>query len=191
MRKLIVATSNPGKLREMETYLQGLDWKLALKPSELEIEETGNTFMANAILKASSVAKEMGEWAISDDSGLMVDALDGAPGIYSARYGNCQSDQERNEKLLKELADNPNRKAQFVCAVALANPKGEIVLKTEGVCEGEILTKPLGDRGFGYDPLFYVPEIKQTFAQSKPETKNKISHRAKAFQALLPKLKNL
>jgi XTP/dITP diphosphohydrolase len=191
MSKLIVATSNPGKLQEMEAYLQGLNWELALKPKELEVEETGATFMENAILKASCVAKTMGEWAIADDSGLMVAALNGAPGIYSARYGNCGSDAERNLKLLAELGDNPNRQAQFVCAVAIADPQGTIALKTEGICPGEILTKPTGNGGFGYDPIFYVPQLGQTFAQMKPEIKNKISHRGKAFQALLPQLKNL
>jgi XTP/dITP diphosphohydrolase len=191
MAKLIVATSNPGKLREMQGYLQGLTWELALKPRELEIEETGASFMENAILKASSVAKAMGEWAIADDSGLMVDALNGAPGIYSARYGNCHSDGERNLKLLTELGDNPHRQAQFVCAVAIADPQGTIALKTEGICFGEILTKAVGKGGFGYDPIFYVPEVKQTFAEMKPEIKNEISHRGKAFKALLPQLKNL
>jgi XTP/dITP diphosphohydrolase len=191
MTKLIVATSNPGKLREMETYLQGLNWQLALKPKELEVEETGETFMENAILKASGVAKTMGEWAIADDSGLMVEALNGAPGIYSARYGNCDSDGERNLKLLGELGDNPHRQAQFVCAIAIAHPHGTIALKTEGICRGEILTKPIGNGGFGYDPIFYVPEVGQTFAEMRPEIKNKISHRGKAFQALLPQLKKL
>lgn len=185
MSKLIVATSNLGKLREIEAYLQGLNWELALKPKELEIEETGTTFMENAILKASGVAKAMNEWAIADDSGLMVDALNGAPGIYSARYGNCHSDEERNQKLLTELGDNPNRKAKFVCAVAIACPDGTIAQKAEGICEGEILTKPSGNNGFGYDPIFYVSEVRQTFADMKPEIKHEISHRGKAFKILL------
>ena len=189
MTKLIIATSNPGKLREMEAYLPGLGWELALKPPELEIEETGDSFMNNAILKASTAAKALGEWAIADDSGLMVDALNGAPGIYSARYG--KTDSERISRLLSALGDNHNRHARFVCAVAISRPDGSIVLATEGVCEGEILRKPLGNRGFGYDPIFYVPQVKQTFAQMEPEVKRQLSHRGKAFATLLPQLKNL
>ena len=189
MKKLIVATGNPGKLKEMQEYLVGLDWQLELKPKELEIEETGTTFKENAALKASSVAKEMGEWAIADDSGLAVDALDGAPGLYSARYGN--TDQERINRLLRELGDNDNRQAQFICAIAIARPDGSIALQTEGICPGEILYSPQGNGGFGYDPIFYVPSQQKTFAQMSPEVKNKISHRGRAFEALLPQLPSI
>ncbi|MEC4986687.1 MAG: RdgB/HAM1 family non-canonical purine NTP pyrophosphatase [Oscillatoria sp. PMC 1068.18] len=186
MKKLIVATGNPGKLREMQEYLQNLPIELQLKPEELEIAETGANFLANAVLKASQIAKAIGEWAIADDSGLEVEALNGAPGIYSARYG--QTDQDRIKRLLNELGEANNRQAQFVCAIAVARPDGEIVLETEGICRGEILHTPRGESGFGYDPIFYVPEQKMTFAQMLPEVKNKISHRGKAFEALLPKL---
>ena len=185
-RKLIVATSNPGKLREMQKYLVNLDWELELKPNELEIEETGDTFMANACLKASQVAKLMEEWAIADDSGLEVKALDGAPGIYSARYG--RTDQDRIARLLRELGDTDNRQAQFVCAIAIARKDGSIALQTEGICQGEILKSPIGTDGFGYDPIFYVPQQQQTFAQMKPEVKQKLSHRGKAFELLIPQL---
>ena len=189
LRKLIVATSNPGKLQEMSEYLTGLDWQLELKPQELEIAETGTTFMANARLKASEVAKALGEWAIADDSGLAVDALNGSPGIYSARYG--KTDTERITRLLTALGDNPQRQAQFICAIAIARPDGTIALETEGVCPGEILTETLGEGGFGYDPIFYVPELQQTFAQMTSETKNQVSHRGKAFAQLLPELAKL
>ncbi len=189
MKTLIVATGNPGKLQEMQEYLLGLHWQLQLKPPELEIEETGATFLENAILKASQVAKALGEWAIADDSGLAVDALNGAPGIYSARYGN--SDHERIERLLKALGNNDNRKAQFVCAIALARPDGSIALQTEGICPGEILTTPQGTQGFGYDPIFYVPSYQQTFAQMTSELKRDISHRGQAFATLLPQLQEL
>ena len=189
MKKLIVATSNPGKLKEMQEYLTKSQWELTLKPAELEIEETGITFMENAILKASQVAKALNEWAIADDSGLGVDALNGAPGIYSARYG--KDDRDRIERLLKELGDNNNRKAQFICAIAVARPDGSIALQTEGICHGEILTAPRGDGGFGYDPIFYVPSQQQTFAEMSPETKNRVSHRGLAFARLLPDLKQL
>ncbi|NES86034.1 MAG: RdgB/HAM1 family non-canonical purine NTP pyrophosphatase [Moorea sp. SIO2B7] len=186
MRKLIVATGNPGKLREMQEYLRDLDWKLELKPDDLDIEETGDTFMANACLKASQVAKITGEWAIADDSGLAVDALNGAPGIYSARY--AATAQERIERLLQELGETSMRQAEFICAIAIANPDGSIVLQTQGFCRGEILRNPQGSGGFGYDPIFYVPEQNQTFAQMEPEVKAKLSHRGKAFESLIPRL---
>ncbi len=189
MRKLVVATGNPGKLREMQEYLTDLAWQLELKPADLDIEETGETFMANACLKASEVAKALGEWAIADDSGLAVDALDGAPGIYSARYG--KTDEARISRLLSELGATENRTAKFVCAVAIASPNGAIVLQTEGICPGEILHSPRGDGGFGYDPIFYVPQQQQTFAEMSSETKGKVSHRAIAFEQLLPELREL
>ena len=187
MKPLVVATGNLGKLREMQAYLTDLGWELRLKPAELEIEETGERFSENARLKASQVAIATGEWAIADDSGLEVDALGGAPGVYSARYGN--TDSERIERLLRELGDNQNRQAQFACAVALARPDGSIALEAEGVCRGEILDATRGSGGFGYDPVFYVPEVQQTFAEMTPELKRSLSHRGKAFQALLPRLK--
>ena len=186
MRRLVVATGNPGKLTEMQSYLAGLPWELMLKPAELDIEETGTTFLENAALKASQVAIALGEWAIADDSGLMVDALDGAPGLYSARYGN--SDRDRIDRLLAALGETKNRAAQFVCAIAIAQPDGAIVLQVEGICPGEILKAPRGTGGFGYDPIFYVPEQGMTFAEMPAATKNAISHRGKAFELLLPQL---
>lgn len=189
MRKLIVATGNPGKLGEMQEYLTGLPWQLKLKPADLDIEETGTTFIANARLKASQVAQALGEWAIADDSGLAVDALDGAPGLYSARYG--KTDKERIDRLLKELKDTNNRQAKFICAIAIANPEGKVVLETEGACFGEILTSPRGHGGFGYDPIFYVPSQQQTFAEMSPKIKRNLSHRGVAFARLMPELKQL
>ncbi|EGK87791.1 Nucleoside-triphosphatase rdgB [Microcoleus vaginatus FGP-2] len=166
---LVVATGNPGKLKEMQVYLQDLGWELQLKPEELEIEETGETFIANACLKASEVAKATGQWSIADDSGLMVDALDGQPGIYSARYG--KTDADRISRLLTELGSEQNREAQFVCAIAIARPDGTIALQVEGICRGEILQTPRGTGGFGYDPIFYVPAQQQTFAEMTPDIK--------------------
>ena len=173
----------------MQEYLTGLDWKLQLKPAEIEIEETGTTFRENACLKASQVAKAVGEWAIADDSGLAVDALNGAPGIYSARYG--KTDRVRIERLLTELEREKNRTAKFICAVAIARPDGSIALQTEGICPGEILDSPRGEGGFGYDPIFYVPQIQQTFAEMSPQVKGKVSHRGKAFEQLLPQLEGI
>lgn len=186
---LVVATGNPGKLQEMQAYLTGLDWELQLKPDELEIEETGTTFAANACLKASQIAQATGNYAIADDSGLEVAALNGAPGIYSARYG--KDDSDRISRLLTELGDTTNRQAQFVCAVAISDPTGEIALQELGVCQGEILYHPRGTGGFGYDPVFYVPDYQNTFAQMPKELKHKVSHRGQAFEALLPKLQGL
>ena len=186
---LVVATGNPGKLREMQAYLTDLGWELSLKPDDLEVEETGETFAANACLKASQVAKATGNWAIADDSGLQVDALAGAPGIYSARY--AKTDRERIARLLRELGDQRNRQAQFVCAVAIASPDGAIALQAEGICPGEILITPRGTGGFGYDPIFYVPGLTMTFAEMPPQLKHKISHRAQAFQALIPQLEKM
>lgn len=179
MPKLIVATSNPGKLTEMQAYLSDSTWELSLKPAELDVDETGTTFAANACLKASEVAMAMNSWAIADDSGLQVDALGGAPGIYSARYG--ADDAGRIDRLLRELGDNPDRRGQFVCAVAVARPDGTIAAQAEGICSGEILFSSRGVDGFGYDPIFYVPEKQLTFAEMGKEVKRSISHRGKAF----------
>jgi XTP/dITP diphosphohydrolase len=189
MTLLVVATGNAGKLREMQAYLTDLGWELTLKPEELEVEETGDTFAANACLKASQVALATGNWAIADDSGMLIDALDGAPGVYSARYG--KTDSERIARVLRELKDEPNRQAQFVCAVAIARPDGAIALQSEGVCRGEILQSSRGSGGFGYDPIFYVPEKKLTFAEMTPDLKRSISHRGKAIEALLPQLQKV
>jgi len=189
MTVLVVATGNPGKVKEIEPYLAGLNWELQLKPPNLEMEETGTTFRENAAQKATQVAIATGYWAIADDSGLEVAALDGRPGVYSARYAD--SDEARIAKLLGELGDNPDRRAQFVCAIALAKPDGSIALLTEGICPGEILTAPRGDGGFGYDPIFYVSEKGMTFSEMPLEVKQEISHRGRAFQTLLPQLKAL
>lgn len=189
MPKLIVATGNPGKLHEMQVYLTDPAWELTLKPDALDIEETGTTFLENAGLKASQVAKALGHWSIADDSGLEVAALDGKPGLFSARYG--KTDDDRISRLLRELGKNSNRQAQFVCAIALARPDGTIVLQTQGICPGEILTAPRGSKGFGYDPIFYVPAQGMTFAEMSPDIKHDISHRGRAFAELLPQLKTL
>ncbi|MEB3359999.1 MAG: RdgB/HAM1 family non-canonical purine NTP pyrophosphatase [Synechococcales bacterium] len=189
METLVVATGNPGKVKELQDYLQPLNLTLVLKPQDLEIEETGTTFMENARLKASQVAAALEMWAIADDSGLMVDALGGAPGIYSARYGDTSEDGI--DRVLTELGDTDQRQAQFVCAVAIARPDGTIALESEGICRGEILRTRQGQGGFGYDPIFYVPAENQTFAEMPLETKQAIGHRGQALQALLPALRVL
>ncbi|NJK42088.1 MAG: RdgB/HAM1 family non-canonical purine NTP pyrophosphatase [Acaryochloridaceae cyanobacterium SU_2_1] len=186
---LVVATQNSGKLAEMQNYLEPFSWQLTLMPPDLEIIETGQTFAENALLKASSVARITNKWAIADDSGLEVAALDGAPGIYSARYG--ARDCDRIHRLLTALQDQADRTARFVCVIALARPDGSIACQAEGICAGEILLNPEGEGGFGYDPIFYVPHVQQTFAQLSPTAKQKISHRGIAFANLQPQLEHL
>ncbi|MGB7088195.1 MAG: RdgB/HAM1 family non-canonical purine NTP pyrophosphatase [Phormidesmis sp.] len=189
MTTVVVATGNPGKLSELKDYLQVLNWTLALKPREIEVEETGKTFIENARLKASEVAIATRSWAIADDSGLSVMALGGAPGVYSARYGH--SDADRIDRVLRELGDETDRRAEFVCAIALARPDGTIVLETEGRCPGSILTAGQGAGGFGYDPIFYVQGQDKTFAEMTYAEKERYSHRGIAFDQLMPALQQL
>ncbi len=184
---LVVATTNPGKVREIRAYLP--DWNCLIPPADLLLTETGDTFAANAQMKAIQAAVALDSWAIADDSGLEVESLDGAPGVFSARYG--RTDAERIERLLFELGDERERAARFVCVVAVANPQGEIVAQAEGVCGGEILLAPRGTGGFGYDPIFYVPAQGLTFAQMTPQQKQQVSHRGYAFQSLIPQLQQL
>jgi XTP/dITP diphosphohydrolase len=179
MQELVVSTGNPGKLQEMQAYLAETGWSLTLKPPELDIEETGDTFAANARFKAQHTALATGKWSIADDSGLEVAALNGAPGIYSARY--AATDADRIARILAEMANQPNRQARFVCAVAIARPDGQIADQFEGVCEGEILTAPIGSGGFGYDPIFYVPTVGLSFAEMPAATKKQVSHRGRAM----------
>jgi XTP/dITP diphosphohydrolase len=186
---LIVATQNLGKLKEFQHHLSELSWDLQLMPSDLDVEETGVTFMENACLKASQVAGQMGQWAIADDSGLEVAALNGGPGVYSARYG--QDDGDRIARLLRELGDTIQRSAQFVCAIALARPDGTIVGQAEGVCPGEILYEMQGRGGFGYDPVFYVPSMGLTYAEMSKDQKQVISHRGRAIAQIIPQLQAL
>ena len=196
---LIIASGNAGKVREFSHLLAALDLEIRPQPPGLEVDETGSTFAENARLKASAVAKATGHWALADDSGLCVDALGGAPGVLSARY--AESDLARITRLLAELAatngcTDPelglgNRRAQFVAALAVADPSGAIQLEVEGRCPGEILTSPRGERGFGYDPVFYVPEADQTFAEMAKELKGRIGHRGRAFELLQPQLRAL
>ncbi|NJL20307.1 MAG: RdgB/HAM1 family non-canonical purine NTP pyrophosphatase [Leptolyngbyaceae cyanobacterium SM1_3_5] len=189
MTTLVIATSSAHKLREMQTYLTDTEWELVLKPDSIEVEETGTTFMENAQLKATQVAAATGQWAIGDDSGMAVEALDGAPGLYSARY--APTVKEAIDRVLGEMADQTNRRAKFICALAVADPSGAIVLQAEGVCEGVVLTAPRGTGGFGYDPIFYLPAQQMTFAEMPAERKHQLSHRGLAFAAMLPQLRSL
>lgn len=181
--KFVLASHNAKKLREMEAILGGLDIEVVSLPENApEPEETGTTFEENALIKARSAHAFTGLPAIADDSGLCVDALDGAPGIYSARY--CEgTDAARNAFLLQNMQDKDCRACRFVCAIACMLPNGE-TLTVRGECEGELLRESHGAGGFGYDPLFYVAAHGCTFAELPAETKNRISHRARALQAL-------
>ena len=190
MAVLVLGTGNPGKLREMQQYFDvSSNWTLELKPPEIDVDETGTTFLENACLKASETAIATGKWAIADDSGLAVDALDGAPGIFSARYG--VDDADRISRLLRELGDSTHRSAQFICAIAVANPLGEIVIQEVGRCPGEILREIQGDGGFGYDPVFFVPEAGMTYAQMPDDLKRRLSHRGRAFEVVMPQLEKI
>jgi len=180
--RLLIASTNRGKVAEYEALLAGLDLGVAELGDvaiRLEVPETGSTFEENARLKARAYADASQLWTLADDSGLCVDALGGAPGIYSARYGPDPA--ARIERLLTELSDVPDegRMARFVCVVALAKPDGELYT-FEGVCEGRINRQPRGDNGFGYDPIFLLPEYGQTMAELPMSVKNQISHRARA-----------
>ncbi|NJK34103.1 MAG: RdgB/HAM1 family non-canonical purine NTP pyrophosphatase [Oscillatoriales cyanobacterium SM2_2_1] len=188
-RRLVIASGNRGKVQEFEEYLAAFALTLVPKPEYLDIEETGATFLDNAQLKASQVAVALGEWAIADDSGLVVHALGGKPGVYSARYG--ATDGERIQRLLGELEGQSDRRAEFVCAIAIADPQGHICAQSEGICAGEIIHHPLGEQGFGYDPIFREITSGLTFGQLPPERKSEISHRAKALVQLYPQLMNL
>lgn len=188
MRKLLIATHNAGKVREYRELLAGLPFEVTYLDAEgvtEDVEENGATFAENACLKAETYARLTRLWTWADDSGLEVDALLGAPGVYSARYaGPGASDADRYRKLLDALAGVPwdRRTARFRCTVALATPAG--CLRTaDGVCEGLIAFGPRGENGFGYDPVFYMPELGATMAQLPPDTKNRISHRGRAAQA--------
>ena len=190
MKSLLIATHNKGKLKEIQAIL-GEDVTLktmADYPEVPEVVEDGDTFEANAIKKAVEVAEATGEITLADDSGLEVDALGGAPGVYSARYaGEDATDQKNNDKLLKQLADIPDskRQARFRCVIAVVKPGGEPKTET-AAWEGHIVHEPRGEQGFGYDPLFFSPEHGQTSAELPRETKNRASHRGKALRAARP-----
>jgi XTP/dITP diphosphohydrolase len=192
---LVIASGNAGKVREFAGLLAGLPLQVRPQPPGLEVEETGSTFAENARLKAVAVALATGAWALADDSGLSVDALGGAPGIHSARY--APTDAARIDRLLSDLdralvADPAaGRGARFVAALAVADPSGRPLREVEGPCVGEILAAPRGDGGFGYDPVFLVPELGLSYAEMDRATKARISHRGRAFALLEPQLRQL
>ncbi len=200
MKPLVFATRNRGKLAELRDLLPDIavlsidEAAARIGRAIPDVIEDADTFAGNASKKARAVSAATGLPALADDSGLEVDALDGAPGVYSARYaGEPHDDATNNAKLLRALADVPdaNRTARFRAALALADVGGSLgdrVITADGTCEGTILREPRGTGGFGYDPLFYAPELGQTFAEAGIGTKSELSHRARAMQAIKPQL---
>lgn len=184
--KVILASKNPHKLTELSAILSQHGFEIALESEyglDIDVDETGTTFEENSLLKAEAVMKASGLPVLADDSGLMVDALNGAPGVYSARYGHKSSDGERTEFLLENMKDVPDgkRTAKFVCVITCLWPDGRKIV-ARGECPGVITREVHGENGFGYDPVFYLPELGMTYAELPSEQKNAISHRARALQ---------
>ena len=185
---LVIASGNKGKIAEFKKLLDDFPFDLMTQPVGFEIEETGSTFMENARIKAIAVSQVTGNLSLADDSGLSVESLGGAPGIYSSRYAN--SDEKRIEKLLAELKPFQNRKAKFECALCIASG-GKALIEVSGFCEGLITLSPRGANGFGYDPIFEVSGLGETYAEMDHEKKKHIGHRGNAFKLLMPELKKL
>ena len=189
--KMVLASKNQKKMKEMNEILSGMGVEVCLQSDvgiDIDVEETGTTFEENSLLKARAVMEASGLPAIADDSGLCVDALNGAPGVYSARYGGDGLDDTGRYKLL--LANMPRgaaRTAKFVSVITCCFPGGD-VLTARGECPGTIAFAPMGEGGFGYDPVFFLPKLKKTFAQLAPEEKNAVSHRGRALEAFQAKL---
>lgn len=193
--KVVLASKNPHKLVEIDAITRKLGIELVLQSQlgvDVDVEETGTTFEENSFLKAEAVMKATGLPALADDSGIAVDALDGAPGVYSARYGFDESldDWGRLQLLLKNMEQVPDgaRQAKFVCVITMVTPEGQTV-QARGEIHGEILREPRGENGFGYDPIFYYPPLGMTTAQMAPEQKNQLSHRGNALRVFYEKMK--
>lgn len=194
---IVLASRNKKKTLEVAALLATVGFEVVPVtqfPEVAEVIEDGDTFAANAAKKATEVAVALDQWVIGEDSGLRVDALKGAPGIYSARYaGEDATDDDNNRKLLQELAEVPEDKrgAGYVCSVALSDPKGNVQVVAEGTCRGRILDGARGEGGFGYDPYFLIPEYHCTFGELSALVKRQLSHRARAFHQFLPRLLNV
>ena len=190
MKTIVIATNNKNKVREFKSILDNdnIEFKTLKEIGfDKDIVEDGKSFKENAMIKAMTVARERGHIAISDDSGLCVDALNGAPGIYSARYAGTGDDEDNNALLLKNLKGIENRKSHYVCAICVAYPDGTYITE-EGTVEGLIIDERRGKGGFGYDPYFFIPEFNATFAEVPLEKKNTISHRQRALKKIKERL---
>ena len=192
MMKLVLASKNEKKLKEMNEILSGMGVEVCLQSEvgiDIDVEETGTTFEENSRLKAQAVMEASGLPAIADDSGLCVDALNGAPGVYSARYGGPELDDAgRYRLLLENMRGARSRTAHFTSCIACVFPNGDTI-EAEGICPGTIAFAPQGDGGFGYDPVFFLPELRKTYAQLTPEEKAAVSHRGKALEVFDRKLR--
>ena len=186
MKKLYLASKNQGKIEEYKKLLFDVNCKLFLQPESIEVEENGFTFRENAIKKASEVSKKTSNYAIADDSGICIEALDGKPGIYSSRY--AENDKKRIERVLAELDGKENRGAFFIANICVCSPNGNVILESEGKCFGNITLEPRGKSGFGYDPIFEELSSKLTFAEMNNDLKDLCSHRAKALKKIIPDL---
>lgn len=193
--KVVLASKNPHKLEEISQITRKFDMELVMESDlgvDVDVEETGTTFEENSFLKANAVMKATGLPALADDSGIAVDALNGEPGIYSARYGfdDTLDDWGRLQLLLKNTENVPDgqRQAQFVCVITMVTPEGRVI-QARGEVHGELLREPKGVNGFGYDPIFYYPPLGKTTAELSPEEKNRVSHRANALRVFYEKLK--
>jgi len=190
--KLVLASKNQKKMKEMNEILSGMGVEVCLQSDvgiDIDVEETGTTFEENSMLKAKAVMEASGLPAIADDSGLCVDALNGAPGVYSARYGGEDlSDEGRYRLLLENMRGAGSRAAHFTSAIACVFPNGDVI-EAQGECPGTIAFAPQGDGGFGYDPVFFLPELRKTYAQLTPEEKAAVSHRGKALAVFEVKLR--
>lgn len=197
MFDLVLGTNNAKKLVELRLMLPAEHYSLhslSEIPESIEVAETGTTFSENAALKATEQAKHLGRWVLAEDSGLAVDALGGAPGVYSARYaGEPCDDDANNAKLLAELSGVPmeKRTAQYHCFACLSDPDGNVRITADGICAGVIRTEASGSGGFGYDPLFEIPEYHKTFAELDLTVKRALSHRSRALRLFLPQLRRL
>ena len=180
---IVLATSNEHKVKEMNFIVKDSGINFILPPKGFDPEENGLTFEENSLIKAKSAWEISHTWILADDSGLCIEALNGAPGRYSARY--AETPQKRIDRVLKELERCENRKAEFNCAMTLINPKGEVEFAYKGVCKGSIVTKQRGINGFGYDPIFLLKNSDKTMAELSENEKNKLSHRAKALEKVL------
>lgn len=182
---IVIASNNKNKIREFKKIFENTNFNvlsIAEVGIDLDVEETGKTFEENALIKAKAFSEALNMPAIADDSGLCVDALDGAPGVYSARFaGDGHDDLKNNEKLMSLMKDKENRKARYVCAICFYNQNGKYIVVSD-VCEGLITDEPKGNNGFGYDPYFYVSEFNKTMAELTLDEKNTISHRSKALE---------
>ncbi len=194
MFNLVLGTNNAKKLIELRMLLpedQISLTSLSEIPDSIDVDETGETFQANAALKATEQAKHLGKWVLAEDSGLSIDALGGKPGVYSARYAGLHGqDEANNDKVLAEMKEVPEEKrgAQFNCYLCLSDPEGKIVLEDHGICRGRIAQSRSGIGGFGYDPLFIIPEYHRTFGELDLAVKRAISHRSRALRKFIPRL---